>query len=192
MDLTGTYFTSAEIAGPGFLNFRLGDAWYAGVMNAVETERDAYGTNDSLTGKKIMVEFVSANPTGPMHMGNARGGVLGDTLASVLSACGADVTREFYVNDAGHQIDKFARSIEVRYLQLINGEDSIAFPEDGYQGGDIKDLAKAYYDEHGDSLLNVSEKERQDTLAQYGLSVNLPRMKADLERYKIHYDNWFY
>ena len=192
MDLTGTYFTSAEIAGPGFLNFRLGDAWYAGVMNAVETEQDAYGTNDSLTGKKIMVEFVSANPTGPMHMGNARGGVLGDTLASVLSACGADVTREFYVNDAGHQIDKFARSIEVRYLQLINGEDSIAFPEDGYQGGDIKDLAKAYYDEHGDSLLNVSEKERQDTLAQYGLSVNLPRMKADLERYKIHYDNWFY
>ena len=187
MDLTGTYFTSAEIAGPGFLNFRLGDQWYAGVMNAVETEKDVYGTNDSLKGQKIMVEFVSANPTGPMHMGNARGGVLGDTLASVLTACGADVSREFYVNDAGHQIDKFARSIEVRYLQLINGEDSIAFPEDGYQGEDIKELAKAYYDEHGDSLLNVSEQERQDALAQFGLSVNLPRMKTDLERYKIHY-----
>ena len=192
MDLTGTYFTSAEIAGPGFLNFRLGNEWYAGVMNAVETEGDAYGTNESLKGQKIMVEFVSANPTGPMHMGNARGGVLGDTLASVLTACGADVTREFYVNDAGHQIDKFARSIEVRYLQLINGEDSIAFPEDGYQGEDIKELAKAYYDENGDKLLNVSEQERQTVLAQYGLSVNLPRMKADLERYKIHYDNWFY
>ena len=192
MDLTGTYFTSAEIAGPGFLNFRLGDQWYAGVMNAVETEKDVYGTNDSLKGQKIMVEFVSANPTGPMHMGNARGGVLGDTLASVLTACGADVSREFYVNDAGHQIDKFARSIEVRYLQLINGEDSIAFPEDGYQGEDIKELAKAYYDEHGDSLLNVSEQERQDALAQFGLSVNLPRMKTDLERYKIHYDTWFY
>ena len=192
MDLTGTYFTSAEIAGPGFLNFRLGNEWYAGVMNAVETEGDAYGTNESLKGQKIMVEFVSANPTGPMHMGNARGGVLGDTLASVLTACGADVTREFYVNDAGHQIDKFARSIEVRYLQLINGEDSIAFPEDGYQGEDIRDLAKAYYDENGDKLLNVSEQERQTVLAQYGLSVNLPRMKADLERYKIHYDNWFY
>ena len=192
MDLTGTYFTSAEIAGPGFLNFRLGDQWYAGVMNAVETEKDVYGTNDSLKGQKIMVEFVSANPTGPMHMGNARGGVLGDTLASVLAACGADVSREFYVNDAGHQIDKFARSIEVRYLQLINGEDSIAFPEDGYQGEDIKELAKAYYDEHGDSLLNVSEQERQDALAQFGLSVNLPRMKTDLERYKIHYDTWFY
>ena len=192
MDLTGTYFTSAEIAGPGFLNFRLGDQWYAGVMNAVETEKDVYGTNDSLKGQKIMVEFVSANPTGPMHMGNARGGVLGDTLASVLTACGADVSREFYVNDAGHQIDKFARSIEVRYLQLINGEDSIAFPEDGYQGEDIKELAEAYYDEHGDSLLNVSEQERQDALAQFGLSVNLPRMKTDLERYKIHYDTWFY
>ena len=192
MDLTDTYFTSAEIAGPGFLNFRLGDQWYAGVMNAVETEKDVYGTNDSLKGQKIMVEFVSANPTGPMHMGNARGGVLGDTLASVLAACGADVSREFYVNDAGHQIDKFARSIEVRYLQLINGEASIAFPEDGYQGEDIKELAKAYYDEHGDSLLNASEQERQDALAQFGLSVNLPRMKEDLERYKIHYDNWFY
>ena len=192
MDLAGTYFTSAEIAGPGFLNFRLGDQWYAGVMNAVETEKDVYGTNDSLKGQKIMVEFVSANPTGPMHMGNARGGVLGDTLASVLTACGADVSREFYVNDAGHQIDKFARSIEVRYLQLINGEDSIAFPEDGYQGEDIKELAKAYYDEHGDSLLNASEQERQDALAQFGLSVNLPRMKTDLECYKIHYDTWFY
>ena len=192
MDLAGTYFTSAEIAGPGFLNFRLGDQWYAGVMNAVETEKDVYGTNDSLKGQKIMVEFVSANPTGPMHMGNARGGVLGDTLASVLAACGADVSREFYVNDAGHQIDKFARSIEVRYLQLINGEDSIAFPEDGYQGEDIKELAKAYYDEHGDSLLNASEQKRQDALAQFGLSVNLPRIKTDLERYKIHYDTWFY
>ena len=131
MDLTGTYFTSAEIAGPGFLNFRLGNEWYGGVMNAVETEGDAYGTNESLKGQKIMVEFVSANPTGPMHMGNARGGVLGDTLASVLTACGADVTREFYVNDAGHQIDKFARSIEARYLQIIQGEDAVPFPEDG-------------------------------------------------------------
>ena len=192
LDLEGSYFASAEIAGPGFLNFRLNDSWYAGVMEAVESEGEQYGTSDFLKGQKIMVEFVSANPTGPMHMGNARGGVLGDTLASVLTACGADVTREFYVNDAGHQIDKFARSIEVRYLQLINGEDSIAFPEDGYQGGDIKDLAKAYYDANGDKLLHVSEKERQETLAQYGLSVNLPKMKADLQRYKIEYDNWFY
>ena len=190
--LDGSYFTSAEIAGPGFLNFRLGKTWYRDVMAAVETEGESYGSADALHGQKIMVEFVSANPTGPMHMGNARGGVLGDTLASVLSFCGADVSREFYVNDAGHQIDKFARSIEVRYLQLIHGEDSIAFPEDGYQGGDIKDLAKAYYDLHGEELLNVSEAERQEKLAQFGLSVNLPKMKTDLARYKIHYDTWFY
>ena len=192
MKLEGTYFASAEIAGPGFLNFRLNDSWYAGVMEAVEAEGEAYGTNDGLRGKKIMVEFVSANPTGPMHMGNARGGVLGDTLASVLTACGADVTREFYVNDAGHQIDKFAHSIEARYLQLIKGEDAVPFPEDGYQGGDIRDLAQAYYDQNGEKLLNVPEEERQAELAQYGLSVNLPKMKTDLQRYKINYDNWFY
>ena len=192
MKLEGTYFASAEIAGPGFLNFRLNDSWYAGVMEAVEAEGGAYGTNDGLRGKKIMVEFVSANPTGPMHMGNARGGVLGDTLASVLTACGADVTREFYVNDAGHQIDKFAHSIEARYLQIIQGEDAVPFPEDGYQGGDIKDLAQAYYEKNGDKLLNVPEAERQETLAQFGLSVNLPKMKTDLQRYKIEYDNWFY
>ena len=192
LDLDGSYFTSAEIAGPGFLNFRLGKTWYHDVMSAVETEGENYGSANALHGQKIMVEFVSANPTGPMHMGNARGGVLGDTLASVLSFCGADVSREFYVNDAGHQIDKFARSIEVRYLQLIQGEDSIAFPEDGYQGGDIKDLAKAYYDLHGEELLNASEAERQEKLAQFGLSVNLPKMKTDLARYKIHYDTWFY
>ena len=192
MDLNGSYFASAEIAGPGFLNFRLNDSWYEGVCAAVEAEGDAYGTNDGLKGKKYMVEFVSANPTGPMHMGNARGGVLGDTLASVLTACGADVTREFYVNDAGHQIDKFAHSIEARYLQIIKGEDAVPFPEDGYQGGDIKELAQAYYDQNGDKLLNVSEAERQETLAQFGLSVNLPKMKTDLQRYKIEYDNWFY
>ena len=192
MDLTGSYFASAEIAGPGFLNFRLNDSWYAAVCEAVEAEGTAYGTNDGLKGQKIMVEFVSANPTGPMHMGNARGGVLGDTLASVLTACGADVTREFYVNDAGHQIDKFAHSIEARYLQIIQGEENVPFPEDGYQGEDIKDLARAYYEKNGDKLVSAPEQERLDTLAQFGLSVNLPKMKTDLERYKIHYDNWFY
>ena len=191
MDLAGRYFASAEIAGPGFLNFRLNESWYQGVMTAVESEGDAYGTAGHLKGQKIMVEFVSANPTGPMHMGNARGGVLGDTLASVLAACGADVTREFYVNDAGHQIDKFAHSIEARYLQIIQGEDAVPFPEDGYQGADIRELAQAYYDQNGDKLLHADPQERQEALAQYGLSVNLPKMKTDLRRYKIEYDNWF-
>ena len=192
MDLNGTYFASAEIAGPGFLNFRVNDSWYEGVMAAVETEGERYGASDTLKGKKYMVEFVSANPTGPMHMGNARGGVLGDTLAAVLEANGAEVSREFYVNDAGNQIDKFAHSIEARYLQLIKGEENVPFPEDGYQGGDIRDLAQGYYDLHGEELLNVEEKERQEKLAAYGLSVNLPKMKTDLQRYKIEYDTWFY
>ncbi|WP_455583149.1 arginine--tRNA ligase [Dysosmobacter sp.] len=192
MDLAGTDFCSAEIAGPGFLNFRLSDTWYQGVLSAVESEGAEYGTSDRLRGQKIMVEFVSANPTGPMHMGNARGGVLGDTLAAVLSACGADVTREFYVNDAGHQIDKFAHSIEARYLQIIQGEDAVPFPEDGYQGQDIRELAQAYYEQNGDKLVSVPEAERQEILARFGLSVNLPKMKTDLERYKIRYDNWFY
>ena len=192
LELAGSYFDSAEIAGPGFLNFRLGKAWFRDVLSAVETEGDAYGTSDGLKGQKIMVEFVSANPTGPMHMGNARGGVLGDTLASVLAACGADVTREFYVNDAGHQIDKFAQSIEARYLQLIRGEDAVPFPEDGYQGDDIRELAQAYREAHGDALADADVDARRAELAQFGLDVNLPKMKADLERYKIHYDVWFY
>ncbi len=192
LGLEGSYFASAEIAGPGFLNFRLGSSWFEQVLRAVESEDADYGSADTYQGQKIMVEFVSANPTGPMHMGNARGGVLGDTLAAVLEKCGADVTREFYVNDAGHQIDKFAHSIEARYLQIIQGEDEVPFPEDGYQGDDIRELAQAYYDQHGEALLNMPEAERQEQLAQFGLSVNLPKMKSDLERYKIHYDQWFY
>ena len=192
MDLSDTYFTSVEIAGPGFLNFRLGDKWYADVLTAVEEEKGDYGRDNWLGGKKYMVEFVSANPTGPMHMGNARGGVLGDTLAEVLDWSGADVWREFYVNDFGNQIEKFAKSIEARYIQLIKGEDAIEFPEDGYHGDDIRELAQLYADAHGDDLLNVDEKARHDALAQFGLAHNIPKMKADLARYGIRYDEWFF
>ena len=109
--LTDSYFTSVEIAGPGFMNFRLGEKWFSDTVSGIETAGEKYGENDTLAGRKYMVEFVSANPTGPMHMGNARGGVLGDTLASVLQKSGADVWREFYVNDAGNQIEKFAKSL---------------------------------------------------------------------------------
>ena len=192
LDLSGSYFASAEIAGTGFLNFRLSPAWYAGVMHAVESEGPAYGRSDALAGRKIMVEFVSANPTGPMHMGNARGGVLGDTLAAVLEAGGAQVWREFYVNDAGNQIEKFANSLEARYLQIILGEDAVTFPEDGYHGDDIKDLARAYYDAHGDGLKDVSQEERHAALAKFGLERNIPKMQEDLRRYKIEYDQWFF
>lgn len=191
MRLDGTYFQSVEIAGPGFLNFRTGSRWYDGVLSAIEAEGNDYGTCTDLQGQKIMVEFVSANPTGPMHMGNARGGVLGDTLAAILSACGAEVEREFYVNDAGNQIEKFAHSIEARYLQHFQGEDAVAFPEDGYHGDDIRDLAEQYAAQYGDALLNVTPDERREKLAAFGLSVNLPKMKSDLLRYKISYDTWF-
>ena len=190
--LEGSYFASAEIAGPGFLNFRLDRKWYADVMAAVETEGDEYGTADTLKGQKIMVEFVSANPTGPMHMGNARGGVLGDTLAAVLAQCGAEVWREFYVNDAGNQIEKFASSLEARYLQIILGEENVPFPEDGYHGDDIRELARAFHAVHGDSCKDTSVEERHAALAKFGLEHNIPKMKTDLQRYKINYDQWFF
>ncbi|MBR0283361.1 MAG: arginine--tRNA ligase [Oscillibacter sp.] len=191
INLTDTYFKSVEIAGPGFLNFRNGERWHDAVLSAIEAEQDAYGTCQDLRGQKIMVEFVSANPTGPMHLGNARGGVLGDTLASILSACGATVEREFYVNDAGNQIDKFAHSIEARYLQSFQGEDAVPFPEDGYHGDDIRELAERYAQTYGDKLVNVAPAERCAELARFGLDINLPKMKADLQRYKVSYDTWF-
>ena len=192
MQFDGTYFTSVEIAGPGFLNFRLGGKWYADVIAAVESEGRNFGRGEGLKGKKYMVEFVSANPTGPIHMGNARGGVLGDTLAEVLDWSGADVWREFYVNDFGNQIDKFAKSIEARYIQLIKGEDAVEFPEDGYHGDDIRELAEAYRAENGDGLLDADEQTRRDTLANFGLAYNIPKMKADLKRYGIEFDEWFF
>ena len=192
MALEGSYFTSVEIAGPGFMNFRLGDKWFDDTVTAIETAGEDYGCSDMLKGRKIMVEFVSANPTGPMHMGNARGGVLGDTLANVLKRDGCDTWKEFYVNDAGNQIHKFAMSINARYMQLIVGEENFPFPEEGYHGDDIKELAKAIYEAHGDSWKDLPEEERLDKMAQYGLSVNIPRMEADLKRYGIVYDQWFF
>ena len=192
MDLGDTPFASVEIAGPGFLNFRLGHRWYGQVLSAIESEGALYGQSQEGQGKRVMVEFVSANPTGPMHMGNARGGVLGDTLASVLQKSGADVWREFYVNDAGNQIEKFAKSLEARYFQIFRGEDAVEFPEDGYHGDDIRELARLYADAHGDDLLHVDEKTRHDTLAQFGLAHNIPKMKSDLARYGIQYDEWFF
>lgn len=192
IDLSGSWFDSVDIAGPGFMNFRLGESWYSDVIRNVNAEGEGYGRSDVGNGRKVMVEFVSANPTGPMHMGNARGGVLGDALASVLDRAGYDVYREFYVNDAGNQIEKFAVSIEARCLQLIHGEDFIEFPEDGYHGDDIRELASLFCEKYGDSWEEKSVEERHAMMASFGLEHNLPKMKADLERYGIHYDNWFY
>ena len=192
LDLEGSYFQKVEIAGPGFLNFTLGPKWYQEVLTDVEREGSQYGANTEGHGEKVMVEFVSANPTGPMHMGTARGGVLGDTLANVLKRDGCDTWKEFYVNDAGNQIHKFAVSINARYLQLLLGEENVPFPEEGYHGDDIKELAQAIYAQHGDSWKNLPEEERLDKMAQYGLSVNIPKMKEDLIKYGIVYDEWFF
>ena len=191
-DLSGTVFSSMEAAAPGFINLRLAHGWFEQVMENIAAESDNYGRSTLENPQKIMVEFVSANPTGPMHMGNARGGVLGDTLAEVLSRAGHEVSREFYVNDAGNQIDKFAHSIEARFMQQVFGEDAFQFPEDGYHGEDIKVLARDYIAEHGDSLKDACEDERLNALAQFGLSRNIPKMQADLKRYGIVYDNWFF
>ncbi|MBR7146612.1 MAG: arginine--tRNA ligase [Oscillospiraceae bacterium] len=192
MELDGSFFTSVEIAGPGFLNFRLGGKWFAEVLGSIETEGENYGRSDSRRGEKIMVEFVSANPTGPMHMGNARGGVLGDTLAEVLAWSGADAWREFYVNDAGNQIHKFADSIHARYMQILLGEENFEFPESGYHGEDIRELAQAFYEKHGDAFKDASEEEWLEPMSAFGLERNLPKMKEDLRKYKIEYDQWFF
>ena len=192
LDLAGSWFASAEAAGPGFINFRLSPAWYADVLRAVQSAGADYGRSDEFAGQKVMVEFVSANPTGPMHMGNARGGVLGDTLASVLDRAGAQVWREFYVNDAGNQIEKFANSLDARYKQLILGEEAVEFPEDGYHGDDIREIARRFREEKGDGWLNRPDGERRAELARFGLDINLPKMKSDLARYGIQYDQWFF
>ena len=191
MDLSQTIFASVELAGPGFMNFRLGPKWYGDVLAEIEAAGDAYGQSQEGQGKKVMVEFVSANPTGPMHMGNARGGVLGDTLANVFRRNGYDTWKEFYVNDAGNQINKFAVSLQARYLQCIQGEQAVPFPEDGYHGEDIRALAKAFYELHGDAYLEKPEAERLEALAAFGLERNIPKMKEDLLRYGIEYDQWF-
>ena len=150
-----------------------------------------YGRTESKKPEKVMVEFVSANPTGPMHMGNARGGVLGDCLSSVLDWSGNDVTREFYINDAGNQVDKFAHSVEGRYIQEIRGEDAIEFDASWYQGDDIKALAHDLVEQYGDSLLEKTPEERFAVIEGYGLPTNIARMERDLKRYKINYDVWF-
>lgn len=192
LDLEGSYFERAEIAGPGFLNFFMGSKWYGDVLSDIEAEGMEYGKSDEGRGKKVMVEFVSANPTGPMHMGNARGGVLGDSLANVLQRAGFDTWKEFYVNDAGNQIHKFAESIHARYMQILLGEEGFPFPENGYHGDDIKELAQGFYEQHGDAFKDADEAQWLEPMSQYGLSVNIPKMKSDLSRYQIEYDEWFF
>lgn len=191
MTLEGTYFDKAECAGPGFINFFLSDRFYADVLLDIKRAGDSYGRSDFGKKKKINVEFVSANPTGPMHMGNARGGALGDCLAAVLDYAGYDVHREFYINDAGNQIEKFGLSLDIRYQQLFKGEEAVPLPEDSYHGTDIVERAKEFADINGDSYLEKSEEERRKALVEFALPKNIANMKAAMNKYRIDYDTWF-
>lgn len=189
IDLDGTVFEKVEIAGPGFMNFFLSQQFYSDVLKDVFACGKDYGKSDYGQGKRVLVEFVSANPTGPMHIGNARGGAIGDCLASVLDWAGFSVNREFYVNDAGNQIEKFATSLEVRYLQHFDS--SVELPEDAYHGQDIVDHAENFIKEYGDKYVNTDSKERRKALVDYALPKNIEGLERDLGRYRITYDKWF-
>ena len=188
--LEGSLFQRVEIAGPGFINLFLSDVYFADIVRAAAS-RDDFGRTDFGQGKKINVEFVSANPTGPMHLGNARGGALGDCLAAVLDWAGYDVTREFLINDAGNQILKFGKSLAARYRQHFLGEEAVPFPEDGYQGEDIKLRASQFAQEVGDKYLNASDEELQKAITAFALPKNVQGLKDDLGKYRIQYDVWF-
>lgn len=216
IDLDGSVFERVEIAGPGFMNFFLNKKWFADVAENVLAEKDDFGRTDFGKGKRVLVEFVSANPTGPMHIGNARGGAIGDCLASVLDWAGYHAEREFYVNDAGNQIEKFGKSLDLRFMQLcsdagkaamekyddneqlfqyiynLSGEDmEFEMPEDVYLGMDIIEHAKNYYDINGGELASAPEQERRNALVGYALPINIAGLERDLKKYRIVYDNWF-
>ncbi|WP_322179746.1 arginine--tRNA ligase [Neglectibacter caecimuris] len=191
LELSGTYFKSCEIAGPGFLNFTYDERFYGEVLQDIHRLGSAYGTSNAGENKRVLVEYVSANPTGPMHIGNARGGVLGDALSAVLEAAGYQVEREFYVNDAGNQVNRYGLSLEARYLQIYQGEDAVEFPEDGYLGPDVIANAKGFSEKHGDSYVNSSSEERRKALVDYALPLNIQGLHDDLLRYRVEYDNWF-
>jgi arginyl-tRNA synthetase len=213
----GTYFEKAEIAGPGFMNFFLRRTWFSDTVQAVIDEQGEYGRSEGGKGKSALVEFVSANPTGPMHVGNARGAALGDGIAALLEWTGWRTEREFYVNDAGNQIEKFGKSLSLRYTQLLTGKgqevwaankddvEALAeviygtdgenpdfpMPEDVYLGRDIIIHAANYYAENGDKLGSLSEEERRAALVAYALPLNVAGLERDLKSYRVVYDHWY-
>ena len=188
-DFSGSYIEKYEIAGPGFINFFLSDKYYAEIVADVIAKDTDYGKSNYGEGKKVLVEFVSANPTGPMHIGNARGGALGDCLAAVLSAAGYYTEREFYINDAGNQINKFGLSLSLRYQQLY--ADGIEMPEDSYHGDDIVAHAKAFAEINGDKFMSCDEETRRKALVEFALPKNIQGLKDDLLKYRIEYNTWF-
>ena len=189
--IENSVFAKVEVAGPGFINLFLAPSFWASVVLGACSNKE-YGRTDHGKGAKYNVEFVSANPTGPMHMGNARGGALGDCLAAVLDWSGYDVTREFYINDAGNQIQKFGKSLAIRYLQLYKGEEAVPLPEECYQGADIIARAKEFAEIHGDSYVDKDFEELKDALIADALPKNIAGLQRDLGKYRIDYDVWFH
>lgn len=188
-ELDGTYFKNISAAGAGFINFTLDESYYADILLDVENKGKMYGHSNIGNGKSALVEFVSANPTGPMHIGNARGGAMGDCLAEILSWAGYKTEREFYVNDGGNQIEKFGLSLDVRYQQHFGV--NIEMPEDSYHGQDIIDHVVKFAEIYGDKYMSVSEQERRKALVDYALPLNIQGLERDLLKYQIKYDNWF-
>lgn len=210
--LDGTVFEKIEVAGPGFLNFFISPVWFNETVGEVISSGSDYGKTELGKGKRVLVEFVSANPTGPMHIGNARGGALGDSLSSVLQFAGYEVEREFYVNDAGNQIEKFGKSLSIRYMQIADGnksdviasygdddvcrkifedEENFPMPEDVYKGVDIIEHAYNFYKINGDKFVNADEESRKSALVEYALPLNIDGLEKDLAKYRIVYDTWF-
>lgn len=180
---------SAEIAGPGFINFRLDKSFLYPIIGEAQAQGERYGRTAVGQGKSVNVEFVSANPTGSLHLGHARGAAVGDALCNVLAAAGYQVTREYYINDAGNQVNNLAKSIEARYRQAL-GQDA-EMPEDGYHGEDIVGFAKELAAERGDKLLSMKDEERFEFFRKYGLEKELDKIKRDLGRFKVGFDIWY-
>lgn len=189
LDTRDTWIEGVEVAGPGFMNFRLRPGWLYPVLADIQELGEKYGHTDFGGGRRIQVEFVSANPTGPLVVVSARAGAVGDTLASLLEAAGYDVQREFYINDAGNQIEVLGRSMDIRYRQLC-GED-LEVPDDCYPGEYLIDLARAVYEREGRALLDRPEDDRRRYLAEYAVSENVRSQKEELRAYGVVYDNWF-
>ncbi|GAF16841.1 LOW QUALITY PROTEIN: arginyl-tRNA synthetase [Bacillus sp. JCM 19046] len=178
-----------DVAGPGFINFFMDNAYLRDIIPAVLEAAEQYGESKVGNNEKSLIEFVSANPTGDLHLGHARGAAVGDSLANVMEKAGFDVAREYYINDAGNQIDNLALSLQARYLQEL-GHDA-TMPEDGYQGNDIIEIAKELKADVGDEYVHLAEAERLSLLKTYGLKKELDKIKQDLQAYRVEFDHWF-
>lgn len=189
LDKEAASIKEVEVAGPGFINFFMETNYLGELIPTILSEGDQYGRSTIGEGKKVQVEFVSVNPTGLLHLGHARGAAYGDVLCNVLAATGHEVEREYYINDAGNQIDNLAISIDVRYLQEL-GHD-VKMPEDGYQGKDIITISKSLIEEEGDKWVSKDQAERIAYFKEYGLRSLLEKIKQDLLKFGVHFDHWF-